>query len=62
MCKNPSCLDCAKEEFTEFDQGIKLTQERIVRALNSDAVIQLNVPVDILEHIIHIVEADELNR
>lgn len=58
MCKNPTCLDCQKEELTDFEQGIKLTKERIVRQLNNDAVIQLNVPVNILEHIVHIVEAD----
>lgn len=56
------CLDCYKHDQESLETGIRLTKERIVRELNQDAVVQLNVSVDVLEHIVNIVESEVRDR
>lgn len=56
MCNNRCCLDCQVVEESGFEHGITTERQRIIRELNADAVVTTNVPVNILEQIIYIVE------
>jgi hypothetical protein len=54
-------LELSKTEFSTaikdvLEAGKELERERIIHALNNDAVIQMNVPAQWLEYLVELIE------